>query len=264
MEMNNSDLGSLAKAKFVLENPDFMGRVIETIGKPLESAMGKLPENYREKIDGAVQKALMGCFNVARGTMDLNDKEPKKGWHKFLATATGIVGGAFGFTGFIVELPLSTTIMMRSILAIANSHGECLTDPCVSLECLQVLALGGNSDNGESNGNASRYFARRYALAAEMKLATQYLAGNTIIDETAPVIIRFIARIAAYFGVDVTTEAAAMAVPLVGAAGGGAINYLFTNQFQKMADAHFTVRRLERKYGEDYIAGNYAEINGER
>jgi hypothetical protein len=182
---------------------------------------------------------------------------------KFLATATGVVGGTFGFTGFILELPVSTTIMMRSILAIANSHGECLTDPGTTMECLQIFALGGNSDNGKNSGNVSRYFATRNALAREMKLATQYLAENTLIDETAPAIVRFIAHIAAYFGVDVTTEAAAMAVPLVGAAGGGTINYLFMNQFQKMADAHFTIRKLERKYGEDYIAAKYIEINGE-
>lgn len=256
MEINNADFGALAKAKFVLENPGFISKVTEAIGGPIESVMNKLPVNYREKIDNAVEKALIGCFNLAKGTMDLNNKESRPRWHKFLATATGVVGGAFGFTGFIVEFPISTTIMMRSILDIANSHGECLTDPCTRLECLQILALGGNSDNN----NASRYFARRYALAAELKLATQYLAENTIIDETAPAVARLIARVAAYFGVDVTTEAAAMVVPLVGAIGGGTINYLFTDQFQKMADGHFTVRKLERKYGTDYIEDIYNGI----
>jgi hypothetical protein len=57
----------------------------------------------------------------------------------------------------------------------------------------------------------------------ELKLATQYLAENAIMDETAPAVARLIARIAAYFGADVTTEAAAMAVPLVGAIGGGTL-----------------------------------------
>jgi hypothetical protein len=43
-------------------------------------------------------------------------------------------------------------------------------------------------------------------------------------------------------------------VPVVGAVGGGAINLVFINHFQQVAHGHFTVRRLEREYGEDVVA----------
>ena len=51
-----------------------------------------------------------------------------------------------------------------------------------------------------------------------------------------------------------------------GAAGGAAVNLIFINHFQDMARGHFTVRRLERKYGEEMIRSEYERIrqNGEK
>ena len=51
------------------------------------------------------------------------------------------------------------------------------------------------------------------------------------------------------------------AVPAIGAAGGAAINLVFINHFQDMARGHFTVRRLERKYGAEVIQREYKEIS---
>nr|WP_283114711.1 EcsC family protein [Neisseria flavescens] len=39
------------------------------------------------------------------------------------------MGGFFGFSAIMVELPVSTTIMMRSILDVARSEGFDITDP---------------------------------------------------------------------------------------------------------------------------------------
>ena len=50
-------------------------------------------------------------------------------------------------------------------------------------------------------------------------------------------------------------------LPAIGAAGGAAINLVFINHFQDMARGHFTVRRLERKYGEGVIQREYKEIS---
>jgi EcsC protein family len=58
----------------------------------------------------------------------------------------------------------------------------------------------------------------------------------------------------------VTQKLAAQAVPVIGALGGAAVNYAFIDDFQEIARAHFTVRRLERRYGKNavrtaYVAG---------
>ena len=58
-------------------------------------------------------------------------------------------------------------------------------------------------------------------------------------------------RVAAVFGAALTEKAAAMAVPLAGAAAGGTLNWAFMDFYQEMARVHFTLRALERKYGDE-------------
>ncbi len=77
---------------------------------------------------------------------------------------------------------------------------------------------------------------------------------------SAPAIVRLIAMIAARFNVQVSQKAAAMMVPVVGAAGGALVNTLFINHFQDMARGHFTVRRLERRYGADAVQQAYRSL----
>ena len=74
--------------------------------------------------------------------------------------------------------------------------------------------------------------------------------------------MRLIAQIASRFGVVVTQKLAAQAVPVIGALGGAAVNYAFIDHFQEIARAHFTVRRLERRYGKDTVRAAYERISG--
>jgi hypothetical protein len=53
---------------------------------------------------------------------------------------------------------------------------------------------------------------------------------------------------------------AAQTIPVIGALGGAAINYAFIDHFQSVARGHFTVRRLERKYGKDLIFNVYQRL----
>jgi hypothetical protein len=69
--------------------------------------------------------------------------------------------------------------------------------------------------------------------------------------------VQLVARIAQRLGVAVTDKAAAQLVPVLGAAGGAAVNALFVNHYQDVARAHFTVRRLEREHGEDDVRRAY-------
>ena len=75
--------------------------------------------------------------------------------------------------------------------------------------------------------------------------------------EGGPVLVRLLAQIASRFGVVVTQKLAAQAVPVIGALGGAAVNYAFIDHFQEVARAHFVVRRLERRYGEDAVRAAY-------
>src|SRR5258706_15724021 len=66
----------------------------------------------------------------------------------------------------------------------------------------------------------------------------------------------------ARFGVVVTQKLAAQAVPVIGALGGAAGNYALIAHFQKIARAHFTVRRLERRYGKEAVRTAYDKLSG--
>ena len=66
--------------------------------------------------------------------------------------------------------------------------------------------------------------------------------------------------VAERFGIVVSEKAVAEAVPIVGAVGGGTINLIFIDHFQEVAHGHFTVRRLERKYGTEFIRLEYERL----
>ncbi len=168
------------------------------------------------------------------------------------------VGGAFGLIALPIELPITTTVIMRSIADIARSEGEDLRDAATRFACLEVFAMGGPSD--EDDAAESGYFAVRAALARAVSEAAKYVAERAVIGDGGPVIIRLLAQIAARFNTVVGEKIMAQGVPVVGALGGATINVLFIEHFQEMARGHFVVRRLERKYGEDEVRKAYGEI----
>jgi hypothetical protein len=191
--------------------------------------------------------------------MDHSQAEsPSNWWHKLAVGTTGAAGGAFGLPALAIELPISTTIMLRSIADIARSEGENLRTADARLECVQVLALGGRSKNDD--GTETGYFAVRAAMAKAVSEAAAHLAGKGVSQKGAPAIVRLIALIASRFSVVVSEKAAAQAVPVVGAFGGAMINALFMDHFQDMGKGHFIVRRLERLHGHEEVKRVYLEL----
>jgi hypothetical protein len=178
--------------------------------------------------------------------------------HKMLVTATGAGGGAFGLTALPVELPISTTIMLRSIADVARSEGEQVKVPETKLACISVFALG--SPDKTDDAAETGYFAVRAALAKAISEAVEHFAERGLAQKSAPAIVRFISMIASRFGVSVSEKVAAQAVPIIGAAGGAIINLIFIDHFQDMARGHFIIRRLERTYSPDLVKETYINI----
>ena len=58
----------------------------------------------------------------------------------------------------------------------------------------------------------------------------------------------------------VTQKAMAQTIPVLGAVGGGLVNTIFISHFQDMARGHFSIRRLERKYGDDVVKDAYLQL----
>lgn len=255
-DLSTDDLLDLRYAKSLLSHPSLAARVTSVLGAPIEKGFALLPANWAESINQTTQSALTKAIALAVATMDEHSPRPAANfWHKLAVTATGAGGGAFGFASLAVELPLSTTIMLRSIVDVARSEGERIKSVESKLACMEVFALGGSSkaDDAANTG----YFAVRAALAKAMAEAGVYITQRGVAFETAPAVLRFIGQIASRFGVVVSEKMAAQAVPVIGAIGGATVNLLFMDHFQDMARGHFVVRRLERKYGEEAIRQAY-------
>ncbi len=257
--LSEKDLVDLRKAKMLLENPGYAVKLTNLVGKPIERGMALLPKNWSAVINKAVNISLNKALEYAVKTMKGTSKKPSKEFqHRVGAAVSGGVGGMFGFGSLVFELPVSTMIMLRSIADIARHEGENVKSPETQLACLEVFALGGNSkaDDVAETG----YYAVRTALAKLMNEAAKYIAEKGLVEEGAPVVVKFIMRIAARYGIIVSEKAAATSIPLIGAISGAAINTIFINHFQDMARGHFTVRRLERTYGEEFIKQEYDKI----
>lgn len=257
--MTNEDIETLRKAKKLLENPGLGIKIANVLGKPIEKGMELLPEKWSGEIGNATKKALEVTLDIAVKTMDkgINSKSQDL-LHKIVVLSTGAAGGFFGAPALIVELPVSTTVMLRSIADIAQSEGEDLDELKTRLSCLEVFALGGNSES--DNTAETGYFAVRATLAKAVAEAAEYVAAKGISKESAPALVRFIAQIAQRYGITVSEKLASQAIPIIGAAGGAVINLIFIDHFQDMARGHFTVRRLERKYGYDIVKSEYEKL----
>ena len=256
----DEDLRELGIAKELLENPSLAVKLTNLLGQPIEKGMEMLPEKWSRKVQKAVEFSLGKALEFAVLTM--NSKRSKGSLnflHKAAAMGTGGLGGAFGLAGLPVELPLSTTIMLRSIADIARSEGEDLTVLENRLSCLEVFALGGRSSQDDSVETS--YYAIRTVLAKTINEAAAYIAEQGLIQKGAPVLVRFLSSVASRFGVVVSEKIAAMAIPALGAIGGAAINGVFIDHFQNMARGHFKVRRLERKYGRDPVEKAYRSLD---
>ena len=257
-EISAQDLAELGAAKRLLENPGFTIKVTNLIGLPIEAGFKMLPDNWTAKVQTATQDALMLCLKGAIKTMGTDATASYPWWHKAAVITTGAAGGFAGLMALPVELPISTGIMMRSIADIGRSHGEQLATLEARLNCLVVFALGGTSKADDQIN--STYFATRMALSRAVTEAMEFLASKTVVEESAPAILRLIAVIATRFQLQVSEKVAAQAIPVIGAIGGAALNYLFLDHFQDMSNGHFAVRKFERKYGADRVRLAYDSL----
>jgi len=253
------DKEELQLAKTLLENPGIAAKITNLIGRPVEKGFELLPADWQEKIGEVTTKTLL---KVAEGTLltmkDNSKKTTSNTWHKLGVVTSGGVGGFFGLPALIIELPISTSIMLRSITDIARSQGEEINTIESKLACLEVFALGGESK--EDNSTDTGYFVVRSALAKSVSETAEFIASKGLIEEGSPILLKFVVKIAQRFGIQIGEKSAAQAMPIIGAAGGALINTLFIDHFQDMAKGHFIIRKLERKYDPDFIKKTYLEL----
>jgi len=211
-----ADLADLARAKALLESPGLAIQLSNYVGAPMEYLLAKkLPGGASALVNRAARRAVEAGYRAAAGTLRQGEVGARASnrLHKLAVAGTGAVGGFFGLAGLLVELPITTATMLRSIADIARSEGESPAHDGTRLACIEVLALGGS--RSDDDAAEAGYFASRAALA--------------------------------------------QAAPVIGAASGAALNLVFISHFQRMAQGHFIVRRLERAHGPALVRSLYRQ-----
>jgi EcsC protein family len=160
--------------------------------------------------------------------------------HRLATTASGVASGFVGLPGVLFDIPFTTTTILRSIAQVARDAGEDITAEETQRACLEVLAFGG--PGAADNETETGYWATR--------IGVNHFTLNLLIKNAA-----------ARFGLVLSEKFLAQTVPIAGALTGGALNYAFTEYYQKMAQVHFCLRALERRTGQpEAIRQCFAEM----
>jgi hypothetical protein len=257
--LSQSELRILRRAVSILERESFVAKLTELTGEPVTRILKMLPRVASTGIHRAVQAALNRALTVALTGLDRPSAFHPPPWaFQAMSGITGGAGGFFGLPALMLELPVTTVLILRSIATIARRRGEDLSDPAARLACLEVLALAPKNRKGIVAETS--YYAARAFLAKTVSEAAANFLERGIANSSAPVIVDLVASISSRFGTVVTEKTAAGSIPVIGAIGGAAINLAFMDHFQKLAWAHFSVRALERTHGAAQVRSHYESL----
>lgn len=260
--ISREDRHALALARRQLEQTSLAARVADRIGAPIEAGLTRLPEPLQKGIALAARRLMEATLHQTLRTLPAAGSTGRDHptLHRWLAGGSGFVGGWFGLPALLVELPVTTGLILRSVAEIAQAAGENLADPEVRLECLSIFAHGGPSPGDDSTDLG--YFATRAAMARLTREAARQVASTGGRGVAGRGLTAFVRRVAERVGVQIGGAVGLKAVPVLGALGGSFVNVAFMEHYQLIARGHFTVRRLERKYGEGAVRQAWDALQG--
>ena len=267
----------IAEAAAYLERPGFLVRASNTIGRPAEALLRRLPGPAGKLLDRATEAALRRAMEVA--LVRLPRKRPvdtdapvrdlvaatfhRGSAHTMAVGAAGFAGGMWGMAALPLELPATTIVMLRAIADIAAQLGADLDDPEQRLSCLAVFALGDGAQGAaasELHTHQTSYYASRVGLQRGMQTLGRWAAAASA-DEVAKQVLKgrgglvgeLLARLVPRFGTVVSQKTALQILPVVGAATAAAMNVAFLDHYHQVARYHFALQLLERRHGEDAV-----------
>ena len=197
-------------------------RLLNMLGGRAEDLLQKLPDPVRAGLTDATEVALTTAMQAAsRSRTAVPDQAP---WvNTAVATAMGAAGGLGGLPSALVELPVTTTMLLRTIQGVAVHHGFDPASQNVQFDCIRVFSAAGplESDDGADLG----FFSVRLTLSGG--------AMHKMIAAVAP-------RLATVLG----QKLAAQTVSVLGAVAGATTNYVYASYYRQIAHVHFGLRKL--------------------
>jgi hypothetical protein len=246
--LTTADWQALRAAYRHLEHPSLAARLTALLGTPIEQGMHLLPGNWESRLRTVLHGTVERSLQLAIMSLRVDTVPAGRGLHAALGAATGAIAGAFGLPALLLELPLSTAIMLRGIATVAAEQGEDLRSAETRAECVKVFAFGGRRSDDDAADTG--YYGLRLSLAL-------HFAPR---DAAAPSSVALVRNVASRLGVAFSDKTAAQLVPVVGALCGSLVNVVFVRHFYDVAWGHFTIRRLERAYGPALVSDAYRAI----
>ncbi len=197
-------------------------QMLNMLGGKAEGLLDKLPRDVRDGLGVATERALQLAMETAQGTRRaVPDQKP---WvNTAVTTAMGAAGGMGGLPSALIELPATTTMLLRAIQGVAAEHGFDPAAENVKFDCVRVFSAAGPLKDDDS--------ADLGFLSVRLTLSGG--AMQKLIATVAP-------KLAAVLG----QKLAAQTVPVLGAMAGAGTNYVYTRYYQHIAYVHFGLRRL--------------------
>jgi hypothetical protein len=253
---------ALRRAVVLLENPNFAARLAEYAGQPVDKLLRMMPQAAGAQFNRAVELAILNCLKLAIRSLDsTTTRPPAVRASSLLAGVSGGVSGFFGVAAMAIELPVTTTLMLRAIADLARHNGEDLSTLEARLACVEVFALGKPSSHKRLDIG---YYASRALLNRLTQDASALLVERSVANAASTSVVNsLVSEIASRFGLVASERVAASAMPVIGAVGGATVNMIFMTHFQRLAHGHFTVRRLERRYGPGVVERRYNAARAE-
>src|ERR1700722_9528490 len=177
---------ALQRAVMNLENQDFAARLADYAGRPIARAMRLMPKAANDRINKIVETAILKALNIAIRSIEPQSKRaPARRTASLLAGISGGVSGFVGIAALPIELPVTTTLMLRAIADIARHHGEDLSTLEARLACVEVFALGAPRSGLRADFG---YYASRALISRLTGDAAALLLERGAANLSAPVV----------------------------------------------------------------------------
>ena len=224
-------------AESYIEANSLLVWIISQAGNLVENYMDKMPEKTKIKINRAIQPALQKVFDMAvnlhghEEELNQNENIKKlkaklknrvfKSSSQVAATLSGLVGGVGGTATTLLELPVAFGLIFKEILKVSGEYGRDPRSESTRMECLAIFLSGTNLE--EDNYSDSGFIAARIALTGP--------TAASLINRFAPGLIKV-------FGPRIVSP------PVLGAAIGATINYVYIDYFRKIAHVQFRINKI--------------------
>ena len=227
-------------AEIYVDADNIIVELLNKAGRAVEKPLDKLPEAAKTAINEVVERALLSVFDTAVKAHlyeeKLNERELVKKLSNMLdsnlfsrnqvvATLSGLAGGVGGFQTALLELPVAIMLIYKEILKVSAEYGRDPESAETRKECLAIFASGTSLETDDYSD--SGFIAARLAVR-----------GSTIFE----LINRFAPQIIKIFGPKFVSP------PVIGAAVGAGINYIYIDYFRRISHVQFRINELSKQF----------------